>query len=82
MLAVKANRIAILMIGTKEADRRIASLLASRYEVDTSSTLSTSRCSAVNDLIVVIPCRLLLSSALRSATLPLTLLYLTPILRW
>ena len=73
---------AILMIGTNEADSRIASLLASRYDVETSSTLSTSRFSAVNDLIVVIPCRLLFSSALRSATLPLTLVYLTPILRW
>ena len=82
IFAVKANRIAILIIGTNEADSRIASLFASRYEVDASSTLWASRCSAVNDLIVVIPCRLLLSSELRSATFPLTLVYLTPILRW
>ena len=74
MFAVKANSMAMRIIGTKDADRRIASLLASLYEVEAALTLSTSRSSAVNDLIVVMPWRLLFSNAFRSATLPRTLM--------
>ena len=59
---------AIRIRGTNEAERRIASLFASLYEREATPTRSTSRSSAVNDLIVVIPLRLLLSRALRSPT--------------
>ena len=41
-----------------------------------------SRSSAVNDLIVVIPCRLLFRMAFSSATSFRTSVYLTPILLW
>ena len=66
--AVKANRIAILIRGTKDAESRMADLLASLYDLDASLTLWASLSSAVNDLIVVIPWRLLFSMALSSAT--------------
>ena len=67
--------------GTNEAERRIASLFASLYEREATPTRSTSRSSAVNDLIVVIPLKLLFSSAFRSPTSLRTLAYRTPILR-
>ena len=53
--AVKANRIAMRMIGTNEAESRMASLLASLYDWEASLTRCASLSSAVNDLIVVIP---------------------------
>ena len=80
MLAVKANRIAILINGTNEADSVIADWLALRYVSEASLTLSISRFSAVNDLMVVIPLKLLFKSELRSATSSLTRVYLSPIL--
>ena len=80
MLAENANRIAILMIGTNDAESLIASLFASLYDSEASLTLLASLSSAVNDLIVVMPCRLLFKRAFKSATWDLTLEYLTPIL--
>ena len=69
-------------MGTKDADSLIASLFASLYASDASLTLEASLSSAVNDLIVVMPCRLLFRREFKSATCDLTLEYLTPILLW
>ena len=68
--------------GTKEAERRMASLLASLYDSDAIPTRSDSLLSAVNDLIVVIPWRLLFNKEFNSPTSSRTFLYLTPILLW
>ena len=81
-LAVNAKRMAIRISGTKDAESLMADLLASRYDWDASLTLLASRSSAVNDLIVVIPWRLLLRMAFSSATSFRTSEYLTPILLW
>ena len=79
---MKPTRMAIRMSGVKAEESLIAAWFASRYCSDASVTRSTSRASALNALIVVMPPMLLASWALIAAASSRTAAYRGSIFFW